>query len=74
VLLKCPDECKLDRTFSTQWRVRTERHVIRKDDAWSVWSSDGMARLPDVWNNDRWGSRRDGSIVRTADRELTSEF
>jgi hypothetical protein len=25
VLLKRPDGCKLDRTFSTQWRVRTER-------------------------------------------------
>jgi hypothetical protein len=70
VLLKRPDRCKLDRTFSTQWRVRTERHVVRTDDAWSVWSPDGMARRPDGLNSDRWASGRDGSIVRTADREL----
>jgi hypothetical protein len=70
VLLKRPDGCKLDRTFSTQWRVRTERHVVWTDDAWSVWSLDGMARRPDGWNSDRWSSGRDGSIVRTADREL----
>jgi hypothetical protein len=47
MLLKRPDGWKLDRTFSTQWRVRTERHIIRTDDAWSVWSPDGMARRPD---------------------------
>jgi hypothetical protein len=35
VLLKSPNGCKLDRTFSTQWRVRTEVHVVRTDDAWS---------------------------------------
>jgi hypothetical protein len=73
MLMKHPDRCKLDRTFSTQWRVRTERHVVRMDDAWFVWSPDGMARRPDGWNGDRWTSGRDGSIVRTADRELTSE-
>jgi hypothetical protein len=73
VLLKRPDGCKLDRTFSTQWRVWTERHVIRTDDTWSVWSPDGMARRPDVWDSDRWASRWDGSNVRTADRELTSK-
>jgi len=70
VLLKRPDGFKLDRTFSTQWRVRTERHVVRTDDAWSVWSSDGMVRRLDEWNSDRWSSGRDGSIVQTADREL----
>jgi hypothetical protein len=31
-----------------------------------------MARRPDGWNSDRWASGRDGSIVRTADRELKS--
>jgi hypothetical protein len=70
VLLKRPNGCKLDRTFSTQWRVRTERHVVRMDDAWSVWSPDGMACRPDGWNSDRLSSGRDGSIVRTANREL----
>jgi hypothetical protein len=65
-----PDGCKLDRTFLTQWRVRTERHVVRTDDAWSVWSANGMARRPDGWNSDRWASGRDGSIVQTADKEL----
>jgi len=69
VLLKHPDECKIDRTFSTQWRVRTERYVAWTDDAWSVWSPDGMARRPDVWNSDRWTSGRDGSIVQTANRD-----
>jgi hypothetical protein len=58
VLLKHPDGCKLDRTFSTQWRVQTERHVVRKDDAWSVWSPNSMARRPDGWNSDRWSSGR----------------
>jgi hypothetical protein len=70
VLLKRSDGCKLDRIFSTQWRVRMERHIVRTDDAWSVWSRDGMARFPDGWNSDRWSSGWDGSIVRTADREL----
>jgi hypothetical protein len=70
MLLKRPDGWKLDRTFSTQWRVRTERHVIRTDDAWSVWSPDGMARRPDGWNSDRWASERNGSVFRTADWEL----
>jgi hypothetical protein len=70
VLLKRPDGCKLDKTFSTQWRVRTERHVVQTDDDWSVWSPDGMAHRPDVWNSDRWSSGRDGSIVRTVDRKL----
>jgi len=70
VLLKRLDGCKLDRTFSTQLRVWTERHVVRTDDAWSVWSPDGMPRRLDGWNSDRWSSRQDGSIVRTADKEL----
>jgi len=39
-------------------------HVVRTDDAWSVWRSDGMVRRPD-----RWASGRDGMIVRTADRD-----
>jgi hypothetical protein len=55
VLLKCPDGCKLDRTFSTQWRVRTEVHVVRTDDAWSDWRPDGMARCPDGWNSGQMG-------------------
>jgi hypothetical protein len=46
-----PDGCKLDRTFSTQWRVRAERHVVRTDDAWSVCCLDGMAHRPDGWNS-----------------------
>jgi hypothetical protein len=70
VLLKRTDGCKLDRTFSTQWRVQTERHVFWTDDSWSVWSPDGMVRRPDGWNSDKWASERDGSIVRTTDREL----
>jgi hypothetical protein len=51
VLLRRPDECKLDRNFSTQWRGRTEMHVVRTDDAWSDWHSDGMACRPDEWNS-----------------------
>jgi hypothetical protein len=51
VLLKRQDGCKLDKTFSTQWRVRTEMHVVRTDDAWSDWCPDGMARRPDKWNS-----------------------
>jgi hypothetical protein len=41
-----------------EWRVRTERHVVRTDDAWSVWSPDSMARRPNGWNSDRWASGR----------------
>jgi hypothetical protein len=52
-----PDGCKLDRTFSTQWRVQTERHVVRTDDAWSVWSPDGMAHRPD------WMARSSGRLT-----------
>jgi hypothetical protein len=51
VLLKRPERCKLDRTFSTQWRVRTEVHVVRTDDARYDWRSDGMACRPDGWNS-----------------------
>jgi hypothetical protein len=47
VLLRRLDGSKLDRNFSTQWRVRTEMHVVRIDDAWSDWRSNGMARRPD---------------------------
>jgi hypothetical protein len=57
VLLKCSDGCKLDRNFSTQWRVRIEMHVVRTDDAWSNLRSDGMARSPDGWNSGQMGVR-----------------
>jgi hypothetical protein len=40
VLLKRPDGCKLDRTFSTQGRVWAEMHVVWTDDAWSNWRPD----------------------------------
>jgi hypothetical protein len=50
VLLRRQDGCKLDRNFSTQWRVWT-------DDAWSDWRSDGMARRPDGWNSGQIGVR-----------------
>jgi hypothetical protein len=39
VLLKRPNGCKLDRTFSTQWRVQTERHVVRTDGTVDRWAS-----------------------------------
>jgi hypothetical protein len=65
VLLKRPDGCKLDRTFSTPWRVQTEVHVIRTDDDWSDWRSDGMARHPDGLNSCQMS-------VRTAEREPKS--
>jgi hypothetical protein len=72
VLLRRLDGCNLNRNFSTQWRVRTEAHVVRTeahvvrtDDAWSNWRSDGMARSQDGWNNGQMG-------VRTADREPKS--
>jgi hypothetical protein len=65
VFLRRPDGCKLDRTFSTQWRVRTEMHVVQTDDARSDWCSDGMARRLDGWNSGQMG-------VRMADREPKS--
>jgi len=57
VLLTCSDGCKLDRNFSTQWRVQTEMniHVVWTDDAWFDWRSDGMARRPDGWNSGQMG-------------------
>jgi hypothetical protein len=57
VLLRRPDGCKLDRTFLTQWRVRTEMHVVRMDDAWSDRRSGGMAHRPDGWNSGQMGVR-----------------
>jgi len=47
-----------------------KEHVVRMDDAglsgvWTVWHI-----VPTVGTVDRWASRRDGSIIRTADREL----
>jgi hypothetical protein len=57
MLLRRPDGCKLDRNFSTQWRVQTEMHVVRTDDAWSDWRSDGMALRPDGWNSCQMGVR-----------------
>jgi len=57
VLLRCLDGWKLDRNFSTQWRVRMEMHVVRTDDAWSDWRSDGMACRSDVWNSGQMGVR-----------------
>jgi len=56
-LLRRLDGCKLDRNFLTQWRVRREVYVIRTDDAWSDWRSDGMARRPDGWNSGQMGVR-----------------
>jgi len=49
-----------NRSFSMQWRVWTEIHVVRTNDAWSVWASgrlelwtderpDGLTRRPDCW-------------------------
>jgi hypothetical protein len=67
VLLSCPDGCKLDRNLSTQWRVQTEMHVVRKDDAWSDRRPDGMARRSDGWNRGQMG-------LRTADRESKSSI
>jgi hypothetical protein len=58
-LLRRPDGCKLDRTFSTQWMVRAEMHVVWTDGVWSVWRPDGMTRRPNGWNSDRWASGRD---------------
>jgi hypothetical protein len=58
VQLSCLDGCKLDRNFSTQWRVWTEMHVVRTDDAWSNWHPDGMSRRPDGWNSGQMGVRK----------------
>jgi hypothetical protein len=30
-------------------------HVIRTDDAWSEWRSDGMVRRPNGWNSGQLG-------------------
>jgi hypothetical protein len=41
-------------------------HVIRTDDAWSIWSRYGMTRRPDGWSNGQmsvrmgWHDRPDG--------------
>jgi hypothetical protein len=65
-LLRRPDGCKLDRNFSTQWRVRTKVHVVRTNDAWSDCRPNGMARCPDRWNSGQmcirtgWLDRPDG--------------
>jgi hypothetical protein len=66
MLLRRPDGCKLDRTFSIQWRARTEVHVVRTDDAWSDWRSEGVAHRPDGLNSCQmsvrmgWLERPDG--------------
>jgi hypothetical protein len=57
VLLSRSDGYKLDKNFSTQWRVRTEMHVVQTDDAWCVWGPDGMTRRPDGWNSGQMGVR-----------------
>jgi hypothetical protein len=65
-LLRRPDGCKLDINFSAQWRVRTEMHVVWKDDAWYVWRPDGMKHRPNGWNRGQmsfrkgWHDRLDG--------------
>jgi hypothetical protein len=73
-LLRRPYGCKLDRNFSTQWRVRTEVHVsgrmmlglIGVRTVWHVVRTDGTVV--------RCASGQDGSIVRTTNRELKSSF
>jgi hypothetical protein len=62
VRLKRPAGCKLDRTFSTQWRVRTEMHDVRTDDTWSYWRPDGMARRPNGWNSGQMGVWTDATL------------
>jgi len=71
VLLKRPDGCKLDRTFSTQYSVWTE--WLRRSDGWcwsvlAVWTVRHVIRMDGTV--DKWASGRDGSIVRTANRKL----
>jgi hypothetical protein len=51
-----------NRSFSIQWRVRTEIHVVQMNDAWSVWRPDG-------WNCGQMSVRTGWHIVRMADRE-----
>jgi hypothetical protein len=70
VLLKRPDKCKLDRTFSIQYSVQME--WSRRPDGW-CWSVLAVRTVRHVVQTDgtvdRWASRRDGSIVRKADRK-----
>jgi ribosomal protein L24E len=47
-------------------------HVVRMDDAWFDWRPDGMALVRTDGTVVRCASERDGSIVRTADREPKS--
>jgi hypothetical protein len=61
-----------NRSFSIQYRVRTENHVIRTDDAWSVGCLDGMARCLDGWNSEQNG-RPDG-MTRRPDGWQGTEF
>jgi hypothetical protein len=71
VLLKRPDGCKLDRTFSIQYSVRTEWSHCPDGWCWSVLAVRTVEHVVRTDGTvDRWASGRDGSIVRTADREL----
>jgi hypothetical protein len=46
-----------NRSFSIQWRVWKEIHVVRTNDAWSVKRLDGIARRPDDWNCEQMSVR-----------------
>jgi hypothetical protein len=52
MLLKRPDGCKLDRTFSTQWRVWTKRHASGR-------MMLGLSRVRTVWHV----VRTDGTVT-----------
>jgi hypothetical protein len=57
------------RSFSMQWRVQTEIHVVQADNAWSVWHPNGMARRPNGWSYRQMSVRMRWHVIWMADRE-----
>jgi hypothetical protein len=58
-----------NRSFTIQWRVRTEIHIVRTNDAWFVGRPDGMARCLDGWNCGQMRVRMGWHVVQTVVRE-----
>jgi hypothetical protein len=58
-----------NRSFSIQWRVRTERYVFRTDNAGLSGVRSGWTHRPCLWNNGQMDVRMGWHVVRTADRE-----
>jgi hypothetical protein len=68
-LMDVRTDASWNRSFSIQWRVRTERYVVRTDDAGLSGIRTGWTRRPDGWNSRQMGVRTGWHFIRTADRE-----